>query len=262
MKEVRVFTISWQMEPKHNLNCFITSVIITFEQKFQAPFNPSFENRKFPAPALSNNKDSIFLAFQTLNRFFIRPKKLFWRKRCRLKTNAELSDTIFFAANSFLNPNRSFCCDTFLCLNSFQIFSHSSTSCFFVSRRKCFETLKNFSFAAAFQKKVSTWNWKLKACLHYVLLIEKNCLFSLACSVSVCNTKPASTRAKMQRTKLHLKTAMGQNVLQLRTCLYCSQTFREKGAWDQLGKMQNKLEANENTDTVLSTTETKVYWLY
>ena len=112
---------------------------------------------------------------------------------------------------------------------------------FFVSRRKCFETLKNFSFAAAFQKKVSTWNWKLKACFHYVLLIEKNCLFSLACSVSVCNTKPASTRAKMQRTKLHLKTAMGQNVLQLRTCLYCSQTFREKGAWDQLGKMQNKL---------------------
>ena len=85
---------------------------------------------------------------------------------------------------------------------------------FFVSRRKCFETLKNFSFAAAFQKKVSTWNWKLKACFHYVLLIEKNCLFSLACSVSVCNTKPASARAKMQRTKLHLKTAMGQNVLQ------------------------------------------------
>ena len=85
---------------------------------------------------------------------------------------------------------------------------------FFVSRRKCFETLKNFSFAAAFQKKVSTWNWKLKACFHYVLLIEKNCLFSLACSVSVCNTKPASARSKMQRTKLHLKTVMGQNVLQ------------------------------------------------
>ena len=130
------------------------------------------------------------------------------KNKCRIEWHD------FFPANSFLNPNRSFCCDTFLCLNSFQIFSHSSTSCFFVSRRKCFETLKNFSFAAAFQKKVSTWNWKLKACFHYVLLIEKNCLFSLACSVSVCNTKPASARSKMQRTKLHLKTAMGQNVLQ------------------------------------------------
>ena len=160
MKEVRVFTISWQMEPKHNLNCFITSVIITFEQKFQAQFNPSFENRKFPAPALSNNKDSIFLAFQTLNRFFIRPKKLFWRKRCRLKTNAGLSDTIFFPANSFLNPNRSFCCDTFLCLNSFQIFSHSSTSCFFCFEKKMFRDLKKLFVRCCFPKK--SFNLKLK----------------------------------------------------------------------------------------------------